>query len=134
MEADPDVKAAIDILSFALYHENHQSISDKLVPSNNSTDTDRSLKRKRVTDNETDTAVSPSPSSSSSPAPNQSQSEFLRGIKERIWDELNRSGDGDIMMDKLCSHIQDRSVIQKALQEMEEDGRVMVGEGMVFQI
>lgn len=132
MEADPDVKAAIDILSFALYHENHQTISDKLVPTNSQ---DRTLKRKRakdgeVTDNETETAVSLSPS----PAPNQDQSEFMRGIKERIWDEMNREGDGDIMMDKLCSDIQDRSLIQKALQEMEEDGRVMLGEGMVFQI
>jgi len=134
VEADPDCMAAMDILSFALYHENnssipgddsmaektpselleqeHQTPSSSLEGDDDRDDSSRSSKRQRLSEDGTSTD----------------------DLKARIWDEMNKSGEGQLSLEDICKDISDRKIIQSAVVEMEEEGRVMFSDGLVYQI
>jgi len=123
VEADPDVKAAIELLGFALYHENNQVIKDGLIASSGSTTNDISIidnKRKRGTN-------------ASLEEGSFSQEEIMRRTKEQIWDQLSR-GEGELLLVEVCKDIENRELVTKALAEIEKDERVMIADGLVFQI
>jgi len=121
VEADPDCKVAIDILGFALYHENNYTISEKPVESDNENSDEIEIdRRKRKRLNMEEGILS--------------EEERMRRIKEKIWDEMSKEGDGQLPVDNACLDIKDRKSVVKALEQMEADGRVMIGEGMIFQI
>ena len=124
MEADPDCKAAIDILSFALYHENNQAIGDGVGtgsgPTTININEDDNKKRKRGSSVSFDDA-------------DNSQQEVMRRIKEKIWDQLSKS-EGELSIEEVCKDIDDRGLVMKALSEIELDERIMIAEGVVFQI
>jgi len=121
VEAEPDCAVAMDILGFALYHENNSDTTStsSLEPANpndgeqlmsamrdDDDDSTQSNKRARVGDSDADVA---------------------RKLKERLWEEL-RKADDVVTINDLCSDVQDRDAIMTALKSMEEDERVMISE------
>lgn len=122
VEADPDCTAAMDILGFALYHENNADMTpesgtvpvtpDSSAGNEYSDEGDsRSTKRQRL-----------------------DESDVTNDIKYKIWDEINKSSEGQISMNDVCTDITDRELIQTAVAEMEKEGRVMFSDGFLYQV
>jgi hypothetical protein len=124
VEADPDCCAAMDILGFALYHENgNKAAAPELVDQKRSLDTDSS-------DTESDAIPT---SSKKIRVDDNNASLSLTSIKSKIWEEISKC-EGDMEVDKTCVNIEDRGLINEALESMEADGTVMVSEGIIYQV
>lgn len=133
VEANPDVSAATDILSFALYHENNHNVADEMQAQS----TDISAKRRNGVDdgetNEEKRARLGGPAGENNAAA-QSDEEIIRKIKERVWDSMSKDGEGELSIEAACPDIKDRTQVMKALTEMEQDGRIMISDGEIYQI
>jgi hypothetical protein len=124
VEADPDVAAAMDILSFALYHENNEVVDEA----------QNELSRKRhreepITDS-SDTEEGESSEKDpkrQAAAPEASRSdESLMEIKRAIYDQLSKGADDGVSLEEVCPNIADRDSVLQALQSLEADGKVML--------
>lgn len=123
VEAEPDCKVAMDILGFALYHENSGDVDgtaskvDKVTDDEGSDssvgDTDEigGNKRRRLDE--------------------EGRSSNL--IKSRIWDEIT-AADGELPLEEACPAMDDRESVMKAVDEMVDEGRVMVSDGIMYTI
>eukprot|EP00978_Attheya_sp_CCMP212_P028745 scaffold100198_cov61-Attheya_sp.AAC.1 len=125
VEADPDCCAAMDILGFALYHENgNKAATPELVDQKRSLDTDSS-------DTESDAIPM---SSKKIRVDDNNDLLSLTNIKSKIWEEISKCAEGEMEVDKTCVSIEDRGLINTALESMEAEGRVMVNEGIIYQV
>lgn len=144
VEADPDVSAAMDILSFALYHENNKVVGadnteasravvgqkrPRMEDDNNdltdSSDVDEEalLQRQRVVDD--DDANKSNSNASDKP---------LADLKVAIYAEVSRSLEDSISIEDICTNVDDRALVARAVQSLEEDGRIMLSEGEVYLV
>ena len=145
VEADPDVSAAMDILSFALYHENNKVVGadnteassravvgqkrPRMEDDNNdltdSSDVDEEalLQRQRVVDD--DDANKSNSTASDKP---------LADLKVAIYAEVSRSLEDSISIEDICTNVDDRALVARAVQSLEEDGRIMLSEGEVYLV
>lgn len=132
VEADPDCAAALDILSFALYHDNKNNYENPTtynigtegrpitpeLPEKESTfiseDEAGNVKKRMRMDDE----LAKSSNISST----------------QIWDKLNQTGEGEISIEDLCGDGMDKSSVLETLEIMEQEGRVMTSDGIVYQI
>lgn len=130
VEEKPDCVNAMDILSFALYHENGHGNTDK-HKTGVSTEVDDDIEER---DQEHRSSKRQRTSSDSSEMMEVSDTERLRATKERLWNEITRKSDGQVSMSKVCVDIEDRELVERALKEMEEDERIMISEGEVYQL
>jgi hypothetical protein len=137
VEADPDVSAAMDILSFALYHENNKVIGedDKEtsllgqkrrreepdLTDSSDVDEEEVLQRQRI-DEEGDKS-----SSATSDKP-------LVDLKVAIYAEVSRSIEDSISIDDICINVDDRALVIRALQSLEEEGKIMQSEGEIYLV
>lgn len=140
VEADPDVAAAMDILSFALYHENN-----KVVGEEDSNDATVGQKRQREEPDLTDSASDADAvgendaqrrrvEESSSSNNGQEAEDTLASLKTSIYQEVTKSLEDSVSIDDVCVHVDDRSLVLQAIQSLEEDGKVMQSEGEVYLI
>jgi hypothetical protein len=113
----------MDILGFALYHENND-----VAPSNASV----GEKRVQVTDE--------SESDSDDSEPKRRKLEEiddggspLQDLQARIWEQLEQN-DGELPLEEVASDVEDRSLVQKAIEQLAEDGRLLLDDGVVCQI
>lgn len=120
VDAEIDVAAAMEILSFALYHENTTGeVSRPITPDVE----DAQNKRRRLMESED--AIAPDVSN----AVNPSQ---VDSIKQRIWRELQNSPDEGINTNELCMNVENRDLFNVALSRLEAEERVMIVDGMVY--
>ena len=138
VEADPDCTAALDILGFALYHENITTTTtttvmdvDKDVSKrDNGTDgpTD-SNKRTEVTDDEEGDGED-----THGPTQKRMRLDAQPDLKTRIWSEIIQlDQDNDtVTADKLCVDVQDRSLVDAVVQELEGQDRILVDDGNIY--
>jgi len=124
VEAEIDCAAAMDILSFALYHENNEvtepplstTMNDKQPTVSDDSDVDEgddNPKRRRL-DKE---------SSSTSP-----------DLQARVWDELTRNrGEQGLTVDEICEDIADRTQVQSAIDALESNNKLMIVDNVVYQ-
>jgi hypothetical protein len=146
VEADPDVSAAMDILSFALYHENNKVVgadnteassravvgqkrpreegSDNDLTDSSDVDEEALLQRQRVVDDDDDANKS---NSNASDKP-------LADLKVAIYAEVSRSLEDSISIEDICTNVDDRALVARAVQSLEEDGRIMLSEGEVYLV
>ena len=144
VEADPDVSAAMDILSFALYHENNKVVgadnteasravvgqkrtreegSDNDLTDSSDVDEEALLQRQRVVDD--DDANKSNSNASDKP---------LADLKVAIYAEVSRSLEDSISIEDICTNVDDRALVARAVQSLEEDGRIMLSEGEVYLV
>ena len=144
VEADPDVSAAMDILSFALYHENNKVVgadnteasravvgqkrtreegSDNDLTDSSDVDEEALLQRQRVVDD--DDANKGNSNASDKP---------LADLKVAIYAEVSRSLEDSISIEDICTNVDDRALVARAVQSWEEDGKIMLSEGEVYLV
>jgi len=138
VEAEPDVAAAMDILSFALYHENN-----KVVDNPNDQAAALGQKRHREDPAITDTSDieehegqrqrqgEDSTAALSAVAP---QVTALANLKASVYAEVSRSLEDSVSFDDICTGIEDRALVLQAIQTLDEEGRLMYTEGEVYLV
>jgi len=133
VEAEPDCAAAMDILGFALYHENNSSSQ----PENSEDDIEPNENNKRPVTPEATLESSDGADDVSAAGKRQRidepDADPRNDIKYRIWEQITRGG-GEASVEDMCSDVEDRDEIVAAVHEMESEGRVMVSDGKVYQI
>ena len=145
VEADPDVSAAMDILSFALYHENN-----KVVGADNTEASSRAVvgqKRPRVEDDNNDLTDSSDvdeeallqrqrvvDDDDANKSNSNASDKPLADLKVAIYAEVSRSLEDSISIEDICTNVDDRALVARAVQSLEEDGRIMLSEGEVYLV
>ena len=124
VEAEPDCRVAMDILGFALYHENNGDVAgatQKVEKASDITDDsdssvgDDEIGNKRMRLDEEGT------SSKSGP------------VKVQVWDKIVSAG-GEVPLEEVCAAMDDRDEVMEAVDEMVKEGRVYVSDGNLYQI
>ena len=126
VEAEPDCQQAMDILSFALYHENGDGgntlnepspavaqVSDGEVEDGDDTNEFEPATKKRKSDL-------------------VGQDDPLQTLKRQLWDQVVEN-DGAVEFDSLCEDIE-RERVTTAMNLLIEEGRLMLSNGIVYQI
>lgn len=149
VEADPDVSAAMDILSFALYHENNKVVGadnteassravvgqkrpreegndDNDLTDSSDVDEEALLQRQRIVDDDDDANKSNSNVGTSDKP--------LADLKVAIYAEVSRSLEDSISIEDICTNVDDRALVARAVQSLEEDGKIMLSEGEVYLV
>ena len=146
VEADPDVAAAMDILSFALYHENTKVVNGDDL---NVVSPDFDKKRRRGEDepdladgseegadaqrrrrSDDDDVGDPSSTSAVSPP----GGDAFADLKAAVYAEVSRSLEDSVAVDVVCANVEDRAMVARAIRSLEDDGRVMRSDGEVYLI
>lgn len=128
VEADLDVSAAMDILSFALYHENNNN-----APENRSETPDLEDQRpgKRMRRSETDGGVLAENQEETVASEQRNNLEITRErLRTRIWHEL-RANDGNRAIEELCPG-EDRDLLREVIRQLEDEEIVTVNDGYVL--
>jgi len=137
VEADPDVAVAMDILSFALYHENN-----KVVDNPNDPTAAVIQKRRREELDVTDTSdiednkaqrqrVEEDITAASSSDPHVAA---LADLKVSVYEEVSRSLEDCVSIDDICTQVQDRALVLQAVQSLDDEGKVMHNEGDIYLV
>ena len=129
----------MDILSFALYHENTKGVVDdatKIVSP------DLGQKRRREEHDVTDSSeesdaqrsrrladVDGAPSSS----PTQ-EGDAIVNLKTAVYAEITRSLEDSVSIEDICANVEDRAMVARAVRSLEDDGKVMRSDGEVYLI
>lgn len=125
VEAGADCEVAMDILSFALYHDNNSTIS----PAEG--DEEETPEPVEVSDEgEPGDSDSDEPASKKQRLDAPDEEQQLQDLKRRVWDQITR-GSGEAAIDELLVG-EDRDQLAEALEALEEEGRIMSQEGMVY--
>lgn len=121
VESEPDCSAAMDILGFALYHENISKKRTREVPTETITEApvdERNL-RARVSDDESDSEGL--------------KNDPIKSAKDYIWEQIvaqeNASVD-DLQENSGVEH----DVFEQALDQLVDESRVFVSDGMVCRL
>lgn len=127
VEADLDVSAAMDILSFALYHENNNNTPGDRPET---PDLEDQRPEKRIRHSETDGDLSESRERNiASEERNDSAMSMLR---TRVQNEL-RSMEDSIAMDDLLPE-EDRTLVREVIRQLEDEQLITVIEDAVYRL
>jgi DNA replication licensing factor MCM3 len=125
VEADPDVKIAMDILGFALYHEDDIGAQMTQDP--------ESKKRSYVVSDEEDGVMVSEKSRRIEDESLNVDKPTENLIRTKIWQEITENGEfGELPMDRLCTNIQDRSLVNKIVSEFADQNRVVLTDGVIY--
>ena len=133
VEAEPDVAAAMDILSFALYHENNQVIGENDVVA-------VGQKRQREEPELTDATDPEDDENDSTKRQREDVSSQEHGgttladLKQTIFQELSRTVEDSMAVDDIATTVDDRDLVLKAIQQLEAENRIMHSDGEVYLI
>lgn len=134
VEAEPDVAAAMDILSFALYHENTQVIGENDVVA-------AGQKRQREEPDLTDTSDPDDDENDTTKrqreeaASQEKGGNTLADLKQTIYQELSRSLEDSIAIDDIATTVDvDRDLVLQAIHQLEAENRIMSSDGEVYLI
>ncbi|CAB9497810.1 licensing factor MCM3 [Seminavis robusta] len=126
VEAEPDCRAAMDILSFALYHENNDTV-DGAAPT-----ASPSKKRPQEVSEDEEGFVEDESSESTDPKRQRVSADSLQSIKTLLWEEISK--EGDIALEDIGANFGDQDQVKAAIQALTDEGRIIVEDGTVFQI
>lgn len=126
VQAEPDCEVAMDILSFALYHENNGTKAMESVPENPEP---VAVSDEDAGDSGESDAEEPVSKKQRVDEPVEDK---LQQIKSQLWAQLQDEFNGAAEIDQLLPEI-DREVVEEALVALEQEARIMKdGEGQVF--
>jgi DNA replication licensing factor MCM3 len=121
VEAEPDCEAAMDILGFALYHENNNDIigvASKLP-----------VKRPIVSDEgESDSEC---PSAGKKSRPDEPATGPQLDLQSKIWNEVVDKTELNI---NDITFSDDKVSIQEAVDFLEAEGRILISDGVIFSM
>mmetsp|Transcript_3137 Transcript_3137/g.4179 ORF Transcript_3137/g.4179 Transcript_3137/m.4179 type:complete len:791 (-) Transcript_3137:377-2749(-) len=129
VEAEPDVKVAMEILGFALYHEYHQA-NDSTEKRSSTPDLREDRKRTR-----TDSNVDNSPDvAEDTTRTKQRIDPSAESVQERICREFIGSGVEFMSIEELVPDVTNRRLVEQAIQTLEEKQRIMITDGNVYRL
>lgn len=135
VEATPDCEAAMDILGFALYHENNNNV-DGSVPKPKPTEVSVCPTKKRistVSEGETTDGTADSPENPGQKRQRTSTEDTEQAIKKRLWEEFSKR-DGELPMKDIGEDFGDRDAVMSAITALAEEGRLMITDNIVYQL
>jgi DNA replication licensing factor MCM3 len=125
VEAEPDCETAMDILSFALYHENTNNVDGKILPVVSDVG-DSDDGEGQVLDEETEEPPS------QRRRLNDDSADPLETIRKQVWEALEAK-DGQLAVDELLDE-HDSAMLNDALESLAKEGRIMRSDGYIFQL
>jgi DNA replication licensing factor MCM3 len=128
VEAEPDCQQAMDILGFALYHENTDVSSSK-------EEVEPAVAQVSDEDEDDDMTKEPNefePLAKKRKSDVVAQDTFLQDMKRQLWDKVV-GNDGAIEFDTLCENA-DRDQVSAAVEALVEENRLMVSDGTVYMV
>lgn len=125
VEAEPDCEVAMDLLGFALYHENNHNVDGTAaVPSS----PPKFKRAQTVSDDDAESLTD----ENSEPKRQRLSGGPERDLQTRIWEELSKR-DGELSLDDLGDDFGEREAITAAVKILLADGRIMESDGMLYQ-
>jgi DNA replication licensing factor MCM3 len=133
VEAEPDCAVAMDILSFALYHENHYRPNE--APKTATTPAEpKGEKRPEVSDSEAEDDADESIRKKLRFGQPDNVDPIAADLRRRIYDEVNKSADGEIKLVDLCADLDDRDAVKVAVDALVKEDRLMLADGVVYPL
>jgi len=137
VEAKPDCEVAMDILGFALYHENGEASKEDNVKNSpehedvSEDDAAASITPVAVSDSsEVEEADLQPPAAKKQKTTTTQQQEDLRS---RVFAEIQRH-DGEINIEDLCTDLPDRQELEELIDSLVNDGRLHKDEGVLYMM
>ncbi|KAL3935520.1 MAG: hypothetical protein SGBAC_008978 [Bacillariaceae sp.] len=133
VEAKPDCEVAMDILGFALYHENGESAA---INVNNSPEHE-DVSGDDEADSTTPVAVSDSSvvedhdGDMSPPAAKKQKTQ--EELRSRVFAEIQRH-EGKINMEDLCTDLENREELEELVDSLVSDGRLHKDDGVLYMM
>eukprot|EP00339_Tiarina_fusa_P012817 CAMPEP_0117069932 /NCGR_PEP_ID=MMETSP0472-20121206/49080_1 /TAXON_ID=693140 ORGANISM="Tiarina fusus, Strain LIS" /NCGR_SAMPLE_ID=MMETSP0472 /ASSEMBLY_ACC=CAM_ASM_000603 /LENGTH=760 /DNA_ID=CAMNT_0004792731 /DNA_START=199 /DNA_END=2481 /DNA_ORIENTATION=- len=127
VEAEPDCEVAMNLLSFALYHENGKALSTKEAIVSKSKQDAVSPAVEVSDEGESSDAEEPQPKKQRL----DGEQDELQTLKRRIWEQITAQ-DGEANIEDLCPD-GDRELVTQALESLVDEGKVMTtSDGQAF--
>lgn len=130
VEAEPDCEVAMDILGFALYHENHHNV-DGSTPT--SAALSPSKKRLQTVSEDDDENLKNSSETTTKRQRSDATVDPDQAIKTRLWEEFSKR-DGELPVEDIGEDFGDRETVMETIQSLQDEGRLMLTDGIVYQI
>jgi len=135
VEAEPDVSSAMDILAFALYHEEQQSAVDAntavVSVSSEEGESDVDAVDNDTADGHAEDATMMPPSSKKARVNAGSESD-IDVIKKRIWEAVRSAGEhGEVSLSDICKDVDD-DLKAEAVRQLGD--RIMEDNGLLFMV
>jgi DNA replication licensing factor MCM3 len=124
VEAEPDCEIAMDILSFALYHENGMALKPKTIPE------EPEVAPVEVSDEGEVDSVEPIPKKQRVVEPDQEDP--FQILKKRLWDQVVAL-DGAVPLADALDDVE-RDQVTRVVETLVQEGRLMLSEGTIYQI
>ena len=134
VEADPDVAAAMDILSFALYHENNEVIDEAQNALNRKRQRETPISDSSDTEDAESAEKDPKRQAVSSEATSSAPDSGMVELKRTIYEQVSKASDGSVSVSNLCEATADRELVMQAVQSLEADGKIMLADDEVYLI
>ena len=122
----------MDILSFALYHENNEVLDE----SQNALDRKRQ-RDEPITDSsdaEEGESAEKDPKRQVTKASTSATDSNLLELKRSIYAQMSSTIEASVPVEELCEAIDDRELVMQAIQSLEADSKVMLHEGEVYLV
>ena len=131
VDASPDCENAMDILSFALYHENNAETGAETVMPVVSEDSSAEEENSSTQEEEDDDDDAEDPSDRPRKRGRLSdESDPVREIMSMIWERIEQN-EGELSIDDIQG---DQDNVQKAVSTLESEGRVMINDGVLYNM
>ena len=128
VEAEPDVAAAMDVLAFALYHEDGGSGRNNEHTKNEDIEISGATRISDTSDDDDDDDSN----SNERARKKQKNVTSTEDVQKRIWDALRAAGDGgEVLVADICTDIADE-IKMEAIRKMEE--RVFETDGVLYMV
>ena len=125
VEAKPDCEVAMDVLSFALYHDDGEQRKEGDAE-------DPQSEEAQVTVEVSDEGEEgESDSDDLEPASKRQRTDDVSDedkLKSRILMELAQNDDGYLPLDDICQDVEDRDVITQSIESLASEGKIMMDE------
>jgi hypothetical protein len=128
VEAEPDVKAAMDILSFALYHENNDELASKIAEDERAAD---------VSDDGDEVAPPSSNDGDSDSGGDEPSKKRMRldksakaSLKSRIWEQIVESQGQSL--EEITRDADKLDEVLGAINELEQEDRIIRVDNMLY--
>jgi len=134
VEAEPDCEVAMDVLAFALYHENSHNVTGD----NESAQQDQGSEGVRpVVSDGGESEEGDGNVEGESPNKRRRLDDSYNGesqdLKTKLWEAISRS-EGELDVQDIDPALGDPEAIKAAVQALKDEGRIMVSDDVIYQL
>ena len=133
VEAEPDCEIAMDILGFALYHENNHNVDGSTPVPTSPSPTKKRVQEVSEDDNASDESNTPEEGSQKRQRTSADAADPEQAIKTRLWEEFSKR-DGELPLEDIGEDFGDRDDVMAAIKTLTDEGRLMVSDDIVYQL